>query len=72
MIFDSTVADSLDELSENIVVYCKAGVKVSMHRVLLELGYKVQSRGGMLRWNSESMPLITTLFHAQNTLDWRF
>ena len=60
--FDSTVADALpDELSENIVIYCKAGVRsFDACRVLMELGYKkiYNLEGGMLRWNSESMPLI--------------
>ena len=60
--FESTVADALpDELSKEIVLYCKAGVRsFDACRVLLELGYKkiYNLEGGMLRWNSESMPHI--------------
>ena len=58
------IAQHLDLLpqsrSEEIVVYCKAGVRsMDACRVLNELGFEriYNLEGGMMRWRAENMPL---------------
>ena len=62
--YDSDITDLLPQSrSDEIVVYCKAGVRsMDACRVLNELGFEriYNLEGGMMRWRAESMPLTLT------------
>jgi rhodanese-related sulfurtransferase len=48
-------------LDEEVVIYCKAGVRsLDACKVLSELGYTKLNNlsGGMMRWRAENMPLF--------------
>ena len=60
--YDSSITDVLpNSRSEEIVVYCKAGVRsMDACRILSELGFEkiYNLKGGMMLWKSENMPLV--------------
>lgn len=59
--YESDITDLLPQSrSDEIVVYCKAGVRsMDACRVLNELGFEriYNLEGGMMRWRAENMPL---------------